>query len=332
MSKTFRPWQIDEPLLFPPGVQDFIGEGHLARFVAGLVLEHLDLREIEGAYGSERGRPSFDPAMMTALLLYAYCNGVYSSRRIAKAARERVDFMSIVGLDAPDFRTISNFRKRHLKALAGLFGQVLNLCERAGLARLGHVGLDGTKIKANASKHKAMSYERMAKRAAELDAEVARGMSAAEASDATEMKSQQLRQTFYANFTHQAGTWTRPRRVVAKVEWHPGELYPRVGFIVTNMARPAANVVAFYNKRGTCEQWIKEGKGAIRWTRLSCRSFAANAVRLQLHALAYNLGNFLRARHARADQRRVADEPQGETHQDWREGREPRALSRVPNG
>jgi hypothetical protein len=85
-----------------------------------------------------------------------------------------------------------------------------------------------------------------------------------------------------------------PRRVVAKVEWHPGELYPRVGFIVTNMARVAENVVGFYNKRGTCEQWIKEGKGAIKWTRLSCRSFAANAVRLQLHALAYNLGNFLR--------------------------------------
>ena len=98
----------------------------------------------------------------------------------------------------------------------------------------------------------------------------------------------------YANFHYQAGSWTKPRRVVAKVEWHPGELYPRVGFIVTNMARPAENIVAFYNKRGTCEQWIKEGKGAIKWTRLSCRSFAANAVRLQLHALAYNLGNFLR--------------------------------------
>src|SRR5664280_146149 len=85
-----------------------------------------------------------------------------------------------------------------------------------------------------------------------------------------------------------------PRRVIAKVEWHPGELYPRVGFIVTNMTRPAARVVAFYNKRGTCEQWIKEGKGAIKWTRLSCCSFAANAVRLQLHALAYNLANFMR--------------------------------------
>ena len=82
--------------------------------------------------------------------------------------------------------------------------------------------------------------------------------------------------------------------MIAKVEWHPGELYPRVGFIVTNMSRPAERVVAFYNKRGTCEQWIKEGKGAIKWTRLSCRTFAANAVRLQLHALAYNLGNFLR--------------------------------------
>ena len=100
-------------------------------------------------------------------------------------------------------------------------------------------------------------------------------------------------QRSYANFTYQAGSWSKPRRVVAKVEW-TGELYPRVSLIVTNMARPAENVVAFYNKRGTCEQWIKEGKGAIQWTRLSCRSFAANAVRLQLHALAYNLGNFLR--------------------------------------
>jgi len=99
---------------------------------------------------------------------------------------------------------------------------------------------------------------------------------------------------FLANFTYRAGSWTKPRRVVAKVEWHLGELYPRVGFIVTNLSRPAERVVGFYNQRGTCEQWIKEGKGAIRWTRLSCRSFAANAVRLQLHALAYNLGNFLR--------------------------------------
>src|SRR6478752_2497775 len=99
---------------------------------------------------------------------------------------------------------------------------------------------------------------------------------------------------YYSSFSYQAGSWNKPRRVVAKVEWHPGELYPRVGFIVTNLARPAERVVAFYNHRGTCEQYIKEGKGAIKWTRLSCRSFAANAVRLQLHALAYNLGNLMR--------------------------------------
>ena len=99
---------------------------------------------------------------------------------------------------------------------------------------------------------------------------------------------------YYANFRYQAASWRTQRRVVAKVEWHPGELCLRVGFIVTNMSRPPENIVAFYNQRGTCEQWIKEGKGAIKWTRLSCRTFSANAVRLQLHALAYNLGNFLR--------------------------------------
>jgi hypothetical protein len=99
---------------------------------------------------------------------------------------------------------------------------------------------------------------------------------------------------YYASFSFRAGSWTMPRRVVAKVEWHPGELYPRLGFIVTNMTRPAERAVTFYNQRGTAEQWIKEGKNAVAWTRLSCRRFAANAVRLQLHALAYNLANFLR--------------------------------------
>jgi hypothetical protein len=99
---------------------------------------------------------------------------------------------------------------------------------------------------------------------------------------------------FYASFRYQAQTWNRSRRVVAKVEWHPGELYPRVGFLVTNLARPPERVVAFYNQRGTAEQWIREGKNAAKWTRLSCRSMRANAVRLQLHALAYNLANFFR--------------------------------------
>ncbi|HZA91895.1 MAG TPA: transposase, partial [Gemmatimonadales bacterium] len=101
-------------------------------------------------------------------------------------------------------------------------------------------------------------------------------------------------QRFYASFRYQAQTWTRSRRVVAKVAWHPGELYPRVGFLVTNLCRPPERVVAFYNQRGTAEQWIREGKNAAKWTRLSCRSMKANAVRLQLHALAYNLANFFR--------------------------------------
>jgi hypothetical protein len=99
---------------------------------------------------------------------------------------------------------------------------------------------------------------------------------------------------YYASFRYQAQSWSKPRHVVAKIEWYPGELYPSVGFIVTNLARSAEGIVTFYNRRGTCEQYIKEGKNAIKWTRLSCRTFAANAVRLQLHALAYNLGNFMR--------------------------------------
>ena len=99
---------------------------------------------------------------------------------------------------------------------------------------------------------------------------------------------------YYASFRYQAQSWNTSRHVVAKVEWYPDDLYPRVGFIVTNLARSAEGIVAFYNQRGTCEQYIKEGKNAIKWTRLSCRTFAANAVRLQLHALAYNLANFMR--------------------------------------
>ena len=102
-------------------------------------------------------------------------------------------------------------------------------------------------------------------------------------------------QVFFASFSYQAQSWTKPRRVVAKVEWHQGELYPRVGFIVTNLTRPAERVSKFYNGRGTAEQWIKEGKLALRWTRLSCRTFRDNAVRLQLFALAYDLANFLRS-------------------------------------
>jgi transposase len=186
MSKTFRAWRLDEPLLFPPSVQDFVPQDHLSRFVVSLVRESLDLRAIHAAYSGEKGQPPYDPTMMVALLLYSYAVGLYSSRRIARACAERTDFLMIVALDAPDFRTISEFRRRHLAALEALFVQVLRLAEQAGLVKLGHVALDGTKIKANASKHKAMSYERMKKREAALAAEVERWLAAAEAADAEE--------------------------------------------------------------------------------------------------------------------------------------------------
>jgi transposase len=188
MSKTFRAWNIEQLQLLPVSIQDFVADDHLARFVVNLVRDELDLLAITGRYGSEKGQPPYHPVMMTALLLYGYCSGIYSSRRIAKACRERTDFMMIVALDAPDFRTISEFRRRHLSALEGLFVQVLHLCERAGLVKLGHVALDGTKIKANASKHKAMSYGHMKKREKELEAEVKRWLAAAEAADAAEDK------------------------------------------------------------------------------------------------------------------------------------------------
>src|SRR5579864_3749358 len=186
MSKHFRPWKIDETHLLPPSVQDYVAEGHLSRLIVSLVRESLDLSEIAGRYTSGLGQPPFGPAMMTAMLLHSYASGLYSSRRIARATVERADFMMIVAVDPPDFRTISQFRKRHLEALAGLFVQVLKLAEKAGLVKLGHVALDGTKIKANASKHKAMSYERMKKREAELAAEVERWLKAAAAADAEE--------------------------------------------------------------------------------------------------------------------------------------------------
>jgi transposase len=186
MSKEFRPWKIDEAQLLPPSVQDYVPQDHLSRLVVALVREELDLSAIAGSYRSVLGQPPFDPRMVTALLLHGYASGLYSSRRIAKAAVERADFMMIVAGDAPDFRTISEFRRRHLTALAGLFVQVLQLAEKAGLVKLGHVALDGTKIKANASKHKAMSYDRMKKREAELKAEVDCWLAAAEAADREE--------------------------------------------------------------------------------------------------------------------------------------------------
>ena len=188
MSKEFRGWKIDEIQLLPASMQDYVPRDHLSRLIVSLVRESLDLSAIIGSYTSGLGQPPFDPQLMTALLLHGYASGIYSSRRIAGAAVERTDFMMIVAGDPPDFRTISEFRRRHLKALAGLFVQVLKLAEKAGLVKLGHVALDGTKIKANASKHKAMSYDRMKKREAELKAEVDRWLAAAEAADRAEDK------------------------------------------------------------------------------------------------------------------------------------------------
>ena len=174
---------VEQLMMFPPSVQDFVPPGHLAHFVRDTISEALDLSAILNCYSEERGYPPYHPGMMTALLLYAYCQGIYSSRRIAKACQERVDFMTVTAMQTPHFRTISDFRKRHLAALDELFVQVLRLCQEAGLVKLGHVALDGTKLKANASKHKAMSYERMKKAEAELQAIVSGWLRQAQASD-----------------------------------------------------------------------------------------------------------------------------------------------------
>jgi transposase len=157
MSKTFRPWDIEQRWLLPPSVHELVPAGHVAHFVRDTVREDLDLSAILSVYSEERGYPPYHPTMMVALLLYAYSRGVYSSRRIAQACEERVDFMAVTAMNQPDFRTIAKFRQRHLKALSDLFVQVLKLCRAAGLAKLGHVALDGTKVQANASVHKAMS-------------------------------------------------------------------------------------------------------------------------------------------------------------------------------
>ena len=186
MSKTFREWKVDQVWLLPPSVQELVPPNHVAHFVRDLVREQLDLSDIFAAYTEERGYPPFNPAMMTALLLYAYTQGVYSSRRIARACAERVDFMAVTAMQKPDFRTVAEFRRRHLTALEGLFKQVLKLCQKAGLVKLGHVALDGTKVKANASKHKAMSYGRMLKAEAELQVEIARWFEEAEAADTSD--------------------------------------------------------------------------------------------------------------------------------------------------
>ena len=172
MAKTFREWNPEQSVMFPPTVLDLVDADDLVHFIRNLVVEQLDLSEIMSQYQEERGYPPMHPQMMTALLLYSYCQGIYSSRRIARACRQRVDYMALTGMQNPDFRTVNLYRQRHLNALGGLFKQVLVLCEKAGLVKLGHVALDGTRMRANASKHKSMSYGGMKKREAELAAEI----------------------------------------------------------------------------------------------------------------------------------------------------------------
>lgn len=186
MSKTFRSWDVDQAWLLPLSVHEFVPAGHLAHFVRDTVREGLDLSVILDSYDVDRGQPPYHPAMMVALLLYGYSRGVYASRRLAQACEERVDFMAVTGLNKPDFRTIADFRRRHLAALSDLFVQVLRLCQSAGLVKLGHVAVDGTKLKANASRHKAMSYGRMKRAEPKLQAEVDAWLKAAEAQDRAE--------------------------------------------------------------------------------------------------------------------------------------------------
>jgi transposase len=185
MAKTFRPYEPDQMLLMPPSLSEWVPEGHLARFI-GDVVDALDLSVIEDSYEEERGYPPYNPWMMVKLLLYAYCTGTFSSRRIAAKVIDSVAFRFLAAGNEPDFRTISDFRKRHGEALSGLFEQVLKMCQKAGLVKLGRVAVDGTKIKANASKHKAMSYGRMREKEAALREEVADLLRRAEAVDREE--------------------------------------------------------------------------------------------------------------------------------------------------
>src|SRR5215210_7680185 len=186
MAKVFRSWDVDQGWLFRPSVHEFVPPGHLAHFVRETVREALDLSAILDTYAEERGFPPYHPGMMVALLLYGYSCGLYSSRQLARACEERVDVMAVTGLNRPDFRTISDFRKRHLIALSDLFVQVLRLCRAAGLVQFGHVAVDGTKLKANASRHKAMSYGRMKTTEPALAAEVGGWLARADQADAAE--------------------------------------------------------------------------------------------------------------------------------------------------
>src|SRR5271169_5181147 len=185
VSKTLRPYDPDQTFLMPASMREWLPSDHLAYFISDLV-DHLDLSGIMSRYGEEKGYPPYHPAMMVKVLLYAYCIGVPSSRKIERRLEEDIAFRVLSANNTPDFRTISDFRKDHLQALAALFLQVLKLCAKAGLVKLGHVAIDGTKIKANASKHKAMSYARMGETEQRLQQEIDALLQQAEETDAAE--------------------------------------------------------------------------------------------------------------------------------------------------
>jgi transposase len=186
MGKSYRPYYPDEELLLPPSLRDWLPENHLAYFVSDVV-DNLDLSAMDAVYGDEkRGQPPYDPLMMTKVLVYGYCVGVFSSRKIERRLVEDIAFRVLAADNQPNFRTISDFRKIHLKTLAGLFEQVLQIALEAGAMKVGRVALDGTKVKANASKHKAMSYDRMQEKEKQLKAEVKQLLEQAEAADAAE--------------------------------------------------------------------------------------------------------------------------------------------------
>lgn len=188
MQKTFRPYDPDQMLLLPPSLRDWVPDGDLAHFISD-VTDELDLSSIESVYEEEmRGYPPYHPRMMTKLWLYAYAVGQTSSRKLERLARRDVGFMMLAAGNQPDFRTLALFRQRHLAALAGLFKQVLKLCRKQGLLKLRHVAIDGTKVKANASKHSAMSYGRMKQEDERISREIDAWFRKADQVDAEEDK------------------------------------------------------------------------------------------------------------------------------------------------
>lgn len=185
MAKTFRAYEPDQILLLPPSLRDWVAKDHLIHFLSDVV-DALDLSAIYDTYTQERGYPPYHPLLMVKVLLYGYARGIFSSRKLARACEEDVAFRVLSADNRPDFRTISEFRRRHLKALADLFLQVLRLCQRSGMVKLGHVAIDGSKFKANASKHKAMSYGRMQEEEKRLKKEIAKLMRESEITDRSE--------------------------------------------------------------------------------------------------------------------------------------------------